>query len=251
MKPKIEELRKRFLPATPFVPTPETIFRSGPQVSEEPGSSEEPGPSEQLPPANRAEPAEPGEALTAQSSRQAEPLAERVSDNRYGQIAAEKPKSVDQLGQAIAELFEPAQRCKEYLAEIAKASDSVFHLLESVLGRLEELESFRDHMRRLSNSFALMRAFQDDLGVLAESFEPVKALHQEVSQLGDAVRSHLAEVAASLEPANALRAQAAELAQILAAGTELQAQFYELSKAFGTAVQANDARVKNSPGERA
>jgi hypothetical protein len=96
---------------------------------------------------------------------------------------------MDPLGQAIAKLFEPALRCKEHLAEIAKASDSIFQLVGSALERLEELESFRDHMRRLSNSFASMRAFQDDLGVLAESFEPVKALHQQIIQLADAVRT--------------------------------------------------------------
>jgi methylphosphotriester-DNA--protein-cysteine methyltransferase len=244
MNPKLEELRRRFLPGTPFVPTPEPIFRSGPQVSQELG------PSEQLPPANSAEPAEPGDALTAQSSPEAEPLAERVTDNRDGQIAVEKPKPVDQLGQAVAKLFEPAQRCKEHLAEIAKASDSILRLVGSALERFEELKSFRDHMRRLSNSFASMRAFQDDLGVLAESFEPVKALHQQVIQLADGVRTHLAEVAESLEPANALRAQTAELAQILGVGTQLQAQFYELSKAFG-AVPADGASVKSDSGKMA
>jgi hypothetical protein len=236
MNPKLEELRRRFLPSTdPPAPTLETIFKRGPQVSHGPG------PSEQLPAANSAEPAEPRGALTSQSSPQAEPYSEQVTDYGNSQIAVEKPKSVDQLGQAIAKLFEPAQRCKKQLAEIAHASNSIKQLARSTLELFEPLESFRDHMRRLSNSFASIRAFQDDLGVLAESFEPVKALHQQVIQLADAVRTHFAEVAASLEPANALRAQTAELAQILEAGTELQAQFYELSKAFGAAVQASGA----------
>jgi hypothetical protein len=59
-----------------------------------------------------------------------------------------------------------------------RQGDSIFQLVGSALERIEESQKFRDHMRRLSNSFASMRAFQDDLGVLAESFEPVKALHQ-------------------------------------------------------------------------
>ena len=240
MNPKLEELRRRFLPSTdPPAPTLETIFKRGPQVSQ--GA----GPSEQLPAANSTE---PRGTLTTQNSAQAEPFAEKVTDNGNRQVAVEEPKSVDQLGQAIAKLFEPAQRCKEQLAEIAHASDSIKELARSVLELFEPLEGFRDHMRRRSNSFASMRAFQDDLGVLAESFEPVKALHQQVIQLADAVRTHFAEVAASLEPANALRARTAELAQILEAGTELQGQFYELSKAFGAAVQASGASAKGDRG---
>ena len=239
MNPKLEELRKRFLPESPFVPTPETIFMSSPEGFQGPDSSE-------LPPANHPEPAEPGDALNAQSLPPAEPLAQRVTDNQDGQIAVEKPKSADQLGQAIAKLFEPAQRCKDTLLKSQKHPTLSSSLSDRHSSGSKSSKRFRDNMQRLSNSFASMRAFQDDLGVLAESFEPVKALHQQVSQLADTVRTHLVEVAASLAPANTLRAQVAELAQILAAGTELQAQFYELSKAFGTAVQGNDARVKSN-----
>jgi uncharacterized phage infection (PIP) family protein YhgE len=182
-----------------------------------------------------------GRLLLHTSSPQVELLAEQITDNGDGQITVEEPKSVDQFGQSIAKLFEPAQLCKKHLGEIANASDSINKLAKSAPELFEPLKSFCDQTRRLSKSFASMRAFQDDLGVLAEAFEPGKALHRQVIQLADAVRTHLAEVAASLGPVDALRAQAAELAQILGAGTELNAQFDGLSKALGTAVQTSDA----------
>lgn len=204
--------------------------------------------SEQLPATDSAEPAELEDALTEQSPSRTERPAEQVSDKQGSQIEVEPPKSADQLCQAMAKLFEPAQRCKVRLAEIANASDSIFRLVGSALERLEELESFRDHMRKLSNLFASMRAFQDDLGVLAESFDPVKALHQQVVQIAEGVRTGLAEVAASLELANTLRAQTGELTKILEVGAELQAQFHELSKAFGGPIQVNDESVGNDRG---
>jgi hypothetical protein len=230
MNSKLKELRK-FLPSSPFVPTPETSSGHDSQVSQTPWAFE------QRPAANSAEPAEPRDALTTQSSSQVELHVEQVTDNGDGQITVEGPNAVDQLRQSIAKLFEPAQLCKEHLAEIARASDSIDKVARLAPELFEPFTSFFDHMPRLSKSFASMRAFQDDLGVLAESFEPGKALHQQVIQLADAVRAHLAERAASLEPVNALRTQAAELAQILEAGTELQAQFYELAKAIRAAVQ--------------
>jgi hypothetical protein len=224
MKSKFKELRK-FLTSSPLSPTPETVL----ELARRP-----------MAPGKPAGGAEPRNALTAQSSPEVELIAEKVTDNGDGQ-SLEEPRSVDQLGQSIAKLFQPAQLCKEHLAEIAHASDSINKLARSAPVLFEPLITFCDHVPRLSKSFASMRAFQDDLGVLAESFEPGKALHQQVIQLADAVRTRLAEVAASLEPVNALRAQAVELAQILEAGTELQAQFSELSKAVGAAVQASDA----------
>lgn len=118
MNSKLKELRK-FLPPSPFLPTPETSSGHDSQVSQTPWVFE------QLPAANSAEPAEPRDALTAQSSPQIELLAEQDTDNSNGQVAVENSKSVDQLGQAIAKLFEPAQRCKEQLAEIANASDPI------------------------------------------------------------------------------------------------------------------------------
>jgi ABC-type transporter Mla subunit MlaD len=199
MNPKFEELRKRLLAPTPFVPTPKTIFSHSPQDSQAP---------------------------------------------------APEPQWTS-FGQAMAKLFEPAQRCNQHLAEISKASDSIFQLVGSALERLEELEDFRDHMRKLSNSFASMHALQDDLNELAGSFEPVKALHQQVIELADAIRTHLAEVAASLEPANALRVQATALTQTLEASMELQAQFYELSRAFGIPIKANAESAKDDRGEMA
>ena len=231
MNSKLKELRK-FLPSSPFVPTPETSSGHDSQVSQTPWAFV------QRPAANSAEPAEPRDALTTQSSSQVELLAEQVSDNGDGQITVEGPNAVDQLRQSIAKLFQPAQVCKEHLAQIANISDSITKLVRSAPELFEPLKSFCDHVPKLSKSFASMRAFEDDLGVLAESFVPGKALHQQVIQLADAVRAHLAEVAESLEPVNALRAQAAELAQILEADAELQAQFYELAKAMGAAVQS-------------
>ena len=218
MSPKLKELRK-FLPSSPFAPIPETFLGRDPQVSQTPWAFE------QLPAVDSAEPAESTEALPTHSSPQVELLAEQITDNGDGQIAVEEPKSVDQFGQSIAKLFEPAQLCKKHLAEIVNASDSINKLARSAPELFEPLKSFCDHVPRLSRSFVSMRAFQDDLAVLAESFEPGKALHQQVIQLTDAARNHLAELSASLEPVNALRAQAAQLAQILEAGTELQARF--------------------------
>jgi hypothetical protein len=184
-----------------------------------------------------------GRLLLHTSSPQVELLAEQITDNGDGQITVEEPKSVDQFGQSIAKLFEPAQLCKKHLAEIVNASDSINKLARSAPELFEPLKNFCDHVPRLSRSFASMRAFQDDLGVLAESYEPGKALHQQVIQLADAVRTRLTEVAASLEPVNALRVRAAELAQILEAGTELQARFSELAKAIGAAVQRSNDRT--------
>jgi hypothetical protein len=239
VSPKFKELRK-FLPSSPFAPSPETFLGRDPQVSQTPWAYEQP------PAANSAEPAEPRNALTAQSSPQVFELTEQVPDNGDRQSAVEEPRLVNQLSQSIAKLFEPAQLCKKHLTEIANATDSINKLVRSAPELFEPLKSFCDHVPRLSKSFASMRGFQDDLGVLAESFEPAKALQQQViqladavrTQLADAVRTQLAEVAVSLEPVNALRAQAAELAQILEAGTKLQGQFFELSKALGAAVQS-------------
>jgi hypothetical protein len=235
MNSKFKELRK-LLQSSPFVPSPETFLGRDPNVPQTPWVFE------QLPSTNSAEPAETRDALAAQSSPQVELHAEQVADNGNGQIAVEEATPVDQLGQSIAKLFQPALLCKQHLAEIENASDSINKLARSAPELFEPLKNFCDHVPRLSRSFASMRAFQDDLGVLAESFEPGKALHQQVIQLADAVRNRLTEVAASLEPINALRAQAAELAQILEAGTELQAEFSELSKAIGDAVQTSDAQ---------
>ena len=233
MNSKFKEFRK-LLQSSPIVSAPETFLGRDPKVSETPWIFE------QLPSTNSAE---TRDALTAQRSPQVELHAEQVTDNGDGQIAVEEPKSVDQLGQSIAKLFQPAQLCKEHLAEIANATDSINRLARSAPEFFEPLKNFCDHVPRLSRSFASMRAFQDDLGVLAESFEPGKALHQQVIQLADAVRTRLTEVAASLEPVNALRVRAAELAQILEAGTELQARFSELAKAIGTAVQRSNDRT--------
>jgi hypothetical protein len=161
----------------------------------------------------------------------------------------------DGFSQAINKLFEPAQRCEERLAEITNASDAFLQFAGSALGLFKSLEDFRDHMRKLSNSFASMRAFQDDLSGLAESFQPVRALHQHVGQLAGAVRVRLAQVSSSLEPINSLRAQTAELLQILEGAAELQAQFYELSKVFAL-FHANETSVQGgrdgtvSPGNR-
>ena len=244
MSSKFKELRK-LLQSGPFVPTPEPFLGRDLQVSQAPWAlgrdpqvSQAPWAYEQLPSTNSGEPAETRDALTAQNSRQVELHAEQIADNGDGQITTEHPKSVDQLSQSIAKLFQPAQLCKQHLAEIANTSDSINKLARSAPEFFEPLKSFCDHVPRLSRSFVSMRAFQDDLAVLAESFEPGKALHQQVIQLADAVRTGLTEVAASLEPVNALRVQAAELVQILEAGAQLQAQFSELAKAIGTAIQS-------------
>ena len=234
MNPKLKDLRK-FVPSSPFAPIPETFLGRKPQVSQTPWASE------QMRAVNSAEPTESKEALPVHSSPQVELLAEQITDNGNGQIAVEEPKSsVDQFGQSIAKLFEPAQPCKKHVAEIVNASDSINKLARSAPELFEPLKSFCDQMPRLSKSFASMRAFQDGLGVLAESFEPGKALHQQVIRLADAVRNHLAELSASLEPVNALRTQAAELARILEAAMELQAQLSELAKALGTPVRTSD-----------
>jgi hypothetical protein len=231
MNPKLKELRKRFQSSS-FPPTPETSSGHDSQVSQKPWVFE------QRLAANSAEPAEPRDALTPKSSSEVAPPAERVTDNRDGQIAPEETKSVEQLRQSIAKLFQPGQLCKKHLDEIANASDSMNKLVRSAPELFESLKSFCDHVPKLSKSFTSMRAFQDDLGVLAESFESGKALHQQVIQLAGAVRAGLTEVAVSLEIVNALRAQAAELAQTLEAGAEIQAQFDELAKAIGPAVQS-------------
>ena len=234
MSPKLKELRK-FLPSSPFAPIPETFLGRDPQVSQTPWASEQP-------PAANSAAAKSREALPlpVHSSPQVELLAEQITDNGDGQIAVEEPKSVDQFGQSIAKLFEPAQLCKKHLAEIVNAFDSINKLARLAPELFEPLKSFCDHMPRISKSFASMRAFQDDLALLTESFEPGKALHQQVIQFTDAARNHLAELSASLEPVNALRAQAAELARILEAGMELQAQLHELAKALGTAAPTSD-----------
>ena len=241
MNPKLEEL-KRLLAPPPGAPPPYTIFSSSLQLSPEPTSHEQPTP------ADGGESADPGDALVAEGSPPAESLAEQVTANRDSEIAVGEAKLVNRVGEAIDKLFEPARRSSEGLADIAKASDAFLQLTGSAFGLFESLKDFRDHMRKLSNSFASMRTFQNDLGVLAESFEPVRALHHEIVRLADAVRIRLAQVARSLEPANALRAHAAELAQILENATELQARFYDLSKTFGPTVHATGTGVK---GERA
>lgn len=159
MNSKFKELRK-LLQSSPIVPAPETFLRRDPRVSETPWIFE------QLPSTKSAE---TRDALTSRRSPQVELHAEQVTDNGDGQIAVEEPKSVDQLGQSIAKLFQPAQLCKEHLAEIANATDSILKLARSAPEFFEPLKNFCDHVPRLSRSFASMRAFQDDFGVLAES----------------------------------------------------------------------------------
>jgi hypothetical protein len=123
MSSKFKELRK-LLQSGPFVPTPEPFLGRDLQVSQAPWAlgrdpqvSQAPWAYEQLPSTNSAEPAETKDPLTAQSSRQVELHAEQIADNGDGQIAIEQPKSVEQLSQSIAKLFQPAQLCKEHLAQ--------------------------------------------------------------------------------------------------------------------------------------
>jgi hypothetical protein len=234
MNPKLEELRRRLLPPTPDAAPSDTILSNSSLAS--------PAPREQQPLTDVASSTEPEEARNTESSPQVESLREEITKSSDGQTAIEV-RSFKKLDQAIDQLFKPAQRCREKLTEIAKSSDFFHQLAGSTIGLFESLEEFGDHMRKLSNSFATMRAFQHDLGALAESFDPVRALHHEVVGLSDGIRIRLAQVARSLEPANALRIQAAELTQVLERATKLQAQFYELSKAFA-AVQRNETSVK-------
>jgi len=245
MNPKLEELRKRFLPPPRGTQPGDTIFSRDPQPSSEPVCREQPLSTD------RAESAESADALVAKGSPPAESSAEQVAPNADSEIEVDEANSVDQLVQAIDKLFEPSRRCSVDLADISKASDVFLELTGSAFRAFESLKDFRDHMRKLSNSFVSMRTLQNDLGVLAESFDPVRALHREVMRLTDAVQIRLAQVAKSLEPANVLRAHVGELAQILENATELQAEFYDLAKAFGPAVDATATGVKRDPEETA
>ena len=225
--PKIEELRKLFLPQSrAAAQIPDTIFASSSQPALEQLHSKQPEAGGQRESVGSAAIAVAKRPLTAESTTQ-----RSVSDSGK-KIGIDDIASGGNLGQAIDKLFEPARVCNDFFAQVVDTSNYFRQLSDKALRVFESLENFRDHMRKLSSSFASIRNLQNDLGIIAESFDSVRALQLEVTRLTDAVGTRLAEVARSLDPASTLRTNAAELVQILEHATELQAQFYDLSKRF-------------------
>lgn len=243
MHPRLEDIRRRLqtppgLPNQPRYTAPKRVAELPPI----PDSPEEPSP-----PNGSAAAAKTDENPIALNSSQAytligqEASVEETVANVDEQVSPAMPKSMDGLARAVASLFEPARQCQGHLAEIAEASESISHLTRLAVELCEPLQTFHDHIQKLSSSFESMRTFRDELAVLAESFSPVRALHEQVITLAETVRAHLAEVANGLEPAKALQLEITNLALAISSVRELQAQFYELSKAFGDATDPDVA----------
>jgi hypothetical protein len=75
---------------------------------------------------------------------------EQVADNGEGQIAVEEPKSVDQLGKSIAKFSSR----HSYARSTLRKRIWFDWLVRSAPELYEPLKSFRDHVPRLSRSFA-------------------------------------------------------------------------------------------------
>jgi hypothetical protein len=241
MHPRLEEIRKRLLDTPVPAATPKAVGEvfspnglRRPQVF---GAASVVGTN-----AGPSTPPNPG----AEQAHVVEPASANMDNSK----TRETPQPLDRLVQAVAELFEPARRCQEHLAEIEGASAFISQMTQLALELCAPLQSFHTHVRKLSNSFELLRAFRSELGVLADSFAPVRPLHQQVIQLTEAVRTHLAEVANGLEPAKALQADILELALALESVSELQTDFYALSKAFGDAADSTIASTDATQNSR-
>jgi len=160
MDPKIEDLRRRFIPPTlNSKASSSEKFHSSPQ-SQNPAAQERPNEN------STSQTSERGKLAGAMGPKQSR-LEETSNDEPQEYSGA---KSLKSLEQAIEELFKPAQLCKENLAEATKSSELFHQLTGSVMEVTESLQRFRDQMRKLSSTFSKMRNFQYDLGALAESF---------------------------------------------------------------------------------
>jgi hypothetical protein len=243
MHPRLEEIRKLLLTA----PVPSPLPRHIPP--KRPGEIFSPSRFEQPQVVVESENTVSLDESSVQSSTPPDPNIEKAHvvkltpASMHEPVARETPQSLDGLAQAVAALFEPARQCQGRLAEITEASESISHLTRVARELCEPLESFHDHIRKLSSSFESMRTFRDELSVLAESFAPVRSLHAQVIQLVETVRTNLAEVANGLEPAKALKVDIAELGLVIDSVSELQAQFYALSKAFG---ETTDSKIAST-----
>jgi hypothetical protein len=183
-------------------------------------------------------PSPPSQGMLSQSSPQVELLTEQVPDNGDGQTTVEGPNAVDQLRQSIAKLFQPAQLCKEHLAEIAKhptLSTSLPDRPPSYSSRSRVFaiicRGFRSHSRRCArfrtiSVYLLIRSSRakrctSRSSSLATQSEPVLRKW----------RSHWNQsMPCGRGPRNSRR--------FWRSVRSLQAQFYGLAKAIGAAVQS-------------
>jgi hypothetical protein len=251
---KLEELRKRLLQPGPASPTSYPTLELGRQIwSESPVFSQQPA-TENSQDARHRSASAPEENSSAWSAAEIVSLTDPVHQNTGDQVAvatdvdirgaAALPKvdgradhaPANELTRAIDKLFEPTRHC---LGEIPQACEAISQLTRSTLEMYQPLRDFRDHLQRLSGSFASMRTFRDELDVLAEWFEPIGVLNKQIIQLEDAVQERLAEVAKTLESTKTLRIRIAELGQTVDSASELDVQFPELSRSFGAASHTN------------
>jgi hypothetical protein len=252
---KLDELRKRLLQPGPASPTTYPTLELGRQIwSESPVFSQQPA-TENSQDARHTSASAPEENSSAPSAGEIVSLTDPAHQDTGDQAAvvatdvdirgaAAVPKAdgradhapANELARAIDKLFEPARHC---LDEIPQACEAISQLTRSTLEMCQPLRNFRDHLQRLSGSFASMRTFRDELDVLADWFEPIGVLNRQIIQLEDAVQERLAEVAKTLESTRTLRMRIAELGQTVDSASELEVEFLELSRSFGAASHTN------------
>jgi hypothetical protein len=262
---KLEELRKRLLQPVPASPTSYPTLESGREVwSASPLFSQQ-SPTENSQDTRHRRASAPEENPSERSAAEIMSLTESAHQNTGDQAAAVAtdvdvrgaaavPKvdgradgtPANELARAIDNLFEPVRHC---LGEIPQACEAVSQLTRPTLEMCQPLRNFRDHLQRLSGSFASMRTFRYELDVLAESVEPIGVLNRQTIQLEDAVQAQLAEVVKTLESTKTLRMRIAELGRTVDSASELEAQFLELSRNFGAASRTN--RESTEPAEDA
>ena len=149
MNPKLEELRRRFLPSTdPPAPTLETIFKRGPQVSHGPG------PSEQMPASNSAAPAEPRVLLVRRVHRRPNRMP-----NRLLTMAIGKSRSRSQSRSTSSVRLSPSSSSRHSDARSSLLKSHTHPTPSNSLpdrrsSLFEPRESFRDHIRE---TFELVR----------------------------------------------------------------------------------------------
>jgi hypothetical protein len=259
---KLDELKKRLLRPGPASPTSYPTLEFGRQIwSESPVFSQQPATENSQDPLHRSASA-PEENSSARSEAEIVSLTEPAHQNTGDQAAAVAtgvdircaaavPKvdgradraPANELARAIDKLFEPTRHC---LDEIPEACEAISQLTRSTLEMCQPLRNFRDHLQKLSGSFASMRTFRDELDVLAEWFEPIGVLNRQIILLEDAIQARLAEVAKTLESTKTLRMRIAELGQTVDSDSELEAQFLELSRSFGAASRTNRERAETA-----
>ena len=152
-----------------------------------------------------------------------------------------------QLSYSVTKAFEPIKAWQDRgVAELATSLESLEPMEQSAAAALEQIKVLSEHMRKLPNAFAPLRAFEEQLGVLAESFAPMKALHEEIALMVEDSGALFIQLAKSLEVVDVSRKRIGKLASTLEAAAEIQAEFNKSAQAFNRTSPETLKSVQNA-----